>query len=256
MKVLIIEDELEAAKNIKWLLQNTAPESTVLETIETVSEGIEWLTKNPHPDLIISDIQLADGISFDIYRQVSVKCPVIFTTAFDEYAIQSFKVHSIDYLLKPITEDGFKAAIEKYKSLNNNTLHQFSDKLNDFINTQKNATPLSYRKSFLVRYRDKMLPIKTEDFAFFYTKDSLVYGVTKDDKTYNIENTLEELEEKLDPSVFFRANRQFIVSRDVLKEIEFYFNGRLSLKTQPTAFDKILVSKERVPVFRKWFEVV
>jgi two-component system, LytTR family, response regulator LytT len=255
MKVLIIEDEWEAAKNIKWLLQKTAPECTVLETIETVKEGIEWLTTNPQPDLIISDIQLADGNSFDIYRQVSVKCPVIFTTAFDEYAIQSFKVHSIDYLLKPITEDGFRTAIEKYKSLNTNTLHQFSDKLNDFIHTHKQAAP-SYRKSFLVRYRDKMLPLKTEDFAFFYTKDSLVYGVTKEDKTYNIENTLEELEEKLDPTLFFRANRQFIVSRDVLTEIEFYFNGRLSLKTQPVAFDKILVSKERVPVFRKWFEVV
>jgi two-component system, LytTR family, response regulator LytT len=255
MKILIIEDEIEAVKNIVWLLEKIEPQAEILATIDSVVTGIAWLKNNAPPDLIISDIQLADGNSFEIYRQVSVKCPVIFTTAFDEYVLQSFKVHSIDYLLKPIREDGFKAAIEKYKSLNIHILHQFSDKLSDFINTQKQATP-TYRKSFLVRYRDKMLPVKTEDFAFFYTKENLVYGVTKVDKTYTIENTLEELEDKLDPVQFFRANRQFIVSRDVLSEIEFYFTGRLSLKTQPLAFDKILVSKERVPVFRKWFEVV
>jgi two-component system, LytTR family, response regulator LytT len=251
MKVLIIEDEWEAAKNIKWLLQNTAPESNVLETIETVSEGIEWLTKNPHPDLIISDIQLADGISFDIYRQVSVKCPVIFTTAFDEFAIQAFKVYSIDYLLKPITEDGFKIAIEKYKSLKINWM---PDKLSDMM--QLLQQPKTYRKSFLVRFRDKMLPLKIETFSFFYIKEGLVYGKTFDDNQYIIEEKLEDLETQLTPAQFFRANRQYIVSRDAIQGVDFYFNGRLSLKTKPLASEHILISKERIPVFRKWFEAV
>jgi two-component system, LytTR family, response regulator LytT len=252
MKILIIEDETEAAKNLVWLLKNIEPQAEIVGILETVSEGITWLETQPHPDLIISDIQLADGNSFEIYKHIKPKCAVIFATAFDEYAIQAFEVNSIDYLLKPINQNALSKAIEKYKSLKINAVPiLFSDLMQQFAQQSK-----TYRKSFLVRYRDKMLPLKTEDFAFFYTKDSLVYGVTKDDKTYNIENTLEELEEKLDPSVFFRANRQFIVSRDVLKEIEFYFNGRLSLKTQPVAFDKILVSKERVPVFKKWFEII
>ncbi len=253
MNILIIEDEWEAAKNLRWLLKNTQPGSIILKVIETVSEGVDWLSTNPSPDLIISDIQLADGISFEIYQQVIVKCPVIFTTAYDEYAIQSFKVHSIDYLLKPISEEAFKAAFEKYRSLNYNAV--LSEKLHTFVNTVKQSAP-TYRRSFLVHYRDKMLPIKTESFAHFYTQNGLVYGVTTDEKTYTIENTLEELEEKLDPALFFRANRQFIIARETLREIEFYFNGRLLLKTHPVANDIILVSKERVPAFKRWFEAV
>jgi two-component system, LytTR family, response regulator LytT len=255
MTILIIEDELEADKNLRRLIKNIEPTATILTTIDTVSEGIEWLNTQPHPDLILSDIQLSDGNSFEIFDTVKTQSPVIFVTAYDEYAIKAFSVHSIDYLLKPIGEPALRTAIEKYKSLKINNLSRLEDTIQNLFQ-QHRSSQKTYRRSFLVRYRDKMLPIKTEDFAFFYTKDDIVYGVTRDDKTYTIENSLEELEDKLDPIQFFRANRQFIVSRDALKEVAFYFTGRLSLKMQPLAFDKILVSKERVPVFKRWFEVI
>ncbi len=255
MKVLIIEDELEAAKNIAWLLTKTEPTTQIVGSIESIEDGVAWFKTQPMPDLVLSDIQLSDGLSFRIFEQIRVTCPVIFTTAFDTYALQAFQVHSIDYLLKPITETALRAALEKYKSLNNNLLQQFSERLADLIQQTQKPTR-TYRRSFLVRYRDKMLPIKTESFSYFFTKDGLVYGCVREGSIYNIENSLEELEEKLDPSLFFRANRQFIVARDAIHEVEFYFTGRLSLKTQPLAAEKILISKERIPIFKKWFESV
>lgn len=255
MTVLIIEDEVEAAKNMAWLLLKIEPTARIVGTIESVEEGIAWFKTHPTPDLVLSDIQLADGVSFRIFEQVKVTCPVIFTTAFDSYALQAFQVHSIDYLLKPITETALRVAIDKYKTLNHNLLQQFSERFSNLIQQTQKPTP-SYRRSFLVRFRDKMLPIKTEAFTYFFTKDGLVYGCVREGNIYNIENTLEELEDTLDPTQFFRANRQFIVSREAIHEVDFYFNGRLSLKTQPLPTEKILVSKERVPVFRKWFEAV
>jgi two-component system, LytTR family, response regulator LytT len=255
MNILLIEDETEAAKNIRWLIERIEPAATIVAVIETVVEGIEWLKTKPNPDLIISDIQLADGNSFEIFDEIKPKCPVIFTTAFNQFAIQSFEVHSIDYLLKPISEAALAKAINKYKSLNISTLNTFQAQLEQFL-IQQNTTPKNYRKSFLIRFRDKIIPLKTDDFAYFMTKDGLVYGLTQNDKKYIIENTLEELENQLNPEDFFRANRQFIVSRDAIVEVEFYFNGRLLLKTQPNSEENILVSKERVPVFRRWFEAV
>lgn len=255
MTVLIIEDEIEAAKNTAWLLHKIEPTAHIVGTIESVEEGVAWFKTQPMPDLILSDIQLADGVSFRIFEQIKVTCPVIFTTAFDAYALQAFQVHSIDYLLKPITETALRTAIDKYKLLNINLLQQFSERFSNLIQQTQKSTP-TYRRSFLIRYRDKMLPIKTESFAYFFTKDGLVYGCVREGNIYNIEHTLEELEDTLDPTLFFRANRQFIVLRDAIHEVDFYFNGRLSVKTQPLATEKILVSKERVPVFRKWFEAI
>jgi two-component system, LytTR family, response regulator LytT len=251
MKILIIEDETEAAKNLMWLLKNIEPQAEIVGILETVSEGITWLETQPHPDLIISDIQLADGNSFEIYKHIKPKCAVIFATAFDEYAIQAFEVNSIDYLLKPINQQSLNKAIEKYKSLKINWM---PDKLSDMM--QLLQQPKTYRKSFLVRFRDKMLPLKIEAFSFFYIKEGLVYGKTFDDNQYIIEEKLEDLETQLTPAQFFRANRQYIVSRDAIQAVDFYFNGRLSLKTHPLASEHILISKERIPVFKKWFEAV
>jgi two-component system, LytTR family, response regulator LytT len=254
MKILIFEDETEAAKNLSRMIEEIEPNAIILDKIETVSEGIEWFKNNPQPDLIISDIQLADGNSFEIFEEIKITCPVIFTTAFDEFAIKSFTVHSIDYILKPIDKNALQKAFEKYKALNNKALPDYQLKLEEFFR-DKNLMPKPYRGSFLIRYRDKILPIKTEDFAYFFTKEGMVYGKTKDDKSHIIENTLEELENQLNPSQFFRANRQFIISKSFVNEIEFYFNGRLLVKTIPVAYENILISKERVPVFKKWFEL-
>ncbi len=253
MKVLIIEDEIEAAKNIQWLLNKVEPNATIVGTIETVVEGIMWLKNNSLPDLIISDIQLADGISFEIFIEVKIHCPVIFTTAYNEYALKAFEVHSIDYLLKPIDEKAMERAMEKFKSLKFSSYNVISDKINELF--KQNTIPQrNYRQSFLVRFREKMLPIKTEKFAYFQTKEGLVYGKTFDGNSYIIDFTLEELEQQIQPQLFFRANRQFIVNREIIHEIEFYFNGRMLLKTMSISEEPILISKERVPVFKKWFE--
>jgi two-component system, LytTR family, response regulator LytT len=254
MKILIFEDETEAAKKLTRMIEQVEPNAIILDRLETVTEAIEWLENNAIPDLILSDIQLADGNSFEIFEQIKITCPVIFTTAFDEYAIKSFVVHSIDYLLKPIDEKALQKAFDKYKTLNNSNLSNYQLKLEEFFR-DKNLVTKPYRGSFLIRYRDKILPIKTEDFAYFFTKEGMVYGKTKDDKSHIIENTLEELENQLNPSQFFRANRQFIISKSFVNEIEFYFNGRLLIKTIPVAYENILISKERVPVFKKWFEL-
>jgi two-component system, LytTR family, response regulator LytT len=250
MKILIIEDETEAAKNIVWLLKNLDPKVDIIGIIDTVTKGIAYLKTETHPDLIISDIQLADGNSFEIFDQVKPQCAVIFTTAFDSYAIKAFEVNSIDYLLKPINQNAMAKAIEKYKSLNKSTSIDLSDLLKSM------QEPRTYRKSFLVRFRDKMLPIHTEAFSYFYIKDGSVYGKTMDDKAYVIDEKLEDLESQLPPTDFFRANRQYIVSRAAIKEIDFYFNGRLSLVTNPIAIGQILISKEKVSIFKKWFEAV
>jgi two-component system LytT family response regulator len=252
MKILLIEDETESAKNLVWLTRKIEPQAQIAGILESVEAGIDWLTAQPQPDLIISDIQLADGNTFDIFKNIKPQCPVIFTTAYDAYAIKSFEVNSIDYLLKPISEAALQKAFDKYKSLKKNDL---SDKFTNFIQ-QFSQTPKTYRQSFLVRFREKLLPVKTESFSFFYIKDGLVYGKTLDNNTYLIEEKLEDLDTQLSPTQFFRANRQYIVSRDAITEIDFYFNGRLSLKTKPSSSENILISKERVPVFRKWFEAV
>jgi two-component system, LytTR family, response regulator LytT len=252
MTILIIEDEIEAEKNIVWLLKNLEPKAEILATIDSVAEGIVWLRNNPQPDLIIADIQLADGNSFEIFEQSKPTCPVIFTTAHNEYAIQSFEVHSIDYLLKPISLGHLDKALQKYKSLKISALPSNIAKILQQFSNQ----PKIYRQSFLVRYREKILPIKTESFAYFYIKESIVYGKTFDDNQYVIESKMEDLEQQLNPSQFFRANRQFIVSREAIREIDFYFNGRLSLKTKPVLSEHMLISKERIPVFKKWFEAI
>jgi two-component system, LytTR family, response regulator LytT len=253
MKILIFEDEIEAAKKINRMIEQIDPNVIILGTIETVAEAIEWLENNPMPQLIVSDIQLADGNSFEIFEKIKITCPVIFTTAFDEYAIKSFMVHSIDYLLKPIDKIALQKAFDKLKTLEISPFSDYYSKLDAFLQ-ERNANSKTHRGSFLIRYRDKILPIKADDFAYFYKREGSVYGITKDDKSYTIENTLEELENQLNPSQFFRANRQFIISKLYVSEIEFYFNGRLLIKTIPLSQENILISKERVPIFKKWFE--
>jgi two-component system, LytTR family, response regulator LytT len=255
MKILLIEDETAAAKNLIWMLNSLESSAEILGVVESVAEGLQWFAENPPPHLIISDIQLADGNSFELFQLIKPTCPVIFTTAFDEFALRSFEVFSIEYLLKPIQQEALERAIRKYKTLTTSQFDATSKQLVGFLQ-QINQQKRHFRKSFLVRWRDKFIPIKTEEFALFHIKEGLVFGKTYDDKNYALEATLEEIEAELDPTEFFRANRQFVVARQSILEIELYFNGRLLLKTKPPAPDNILISKERVSTFRKWMEAV
>lgn len=249
MKIVIVEDEPAAASQLKFLLREIGVEDPVETVIESVEEGIKWFTSHPSPDLIFSDIQLADGISFDIYEQVHLKTPIIFTTAFDEYAIRAFKHNSVDYLLKPIDEDSLRFSIEKFQ---NQQLMQ-QERLDELIQQQV-FMPKAYRKSFLVKFRDKLLPIKTEEFAYFFIDNGLVYGQLCDGRKLVIDFKLEDLEGQLDPAEFIRANRQCILSRESVVEIESHFNSRVNVKVQPVAGFPIIISKEKVTPFKKWLE--
>ncbi|CAH0997664.1 Sensory transduction protein LytR [Emticicia aquatica] len=249
MKIVIIEDESAAASQLKFLLNQLNINCQILAVIDSIEEGIKWFTSNESPNLIFSDIQLADGVSFEIFEQIQINVPIIFTTAFDEYAIRAFKLNSIDYILKPIDLESLSFAIDKF---NNQQLVK-QEMLNELIKQQA-FSQKSYRKSFLVRFRDKLLPIKSNAFAYFFIETGLVFGQLFDGRKYLLDFKLEDLENQLDPQDFIRANRQYILSRESIVEIEPYFNSRILVKIRPTAAFEAIISKEKVTSFKKWFE--
>ena len=252
-RILIIEDELAAGQYLTQLIQKIDPNAEILDVLETVQTAVEWLSTSPVPDLIFLDVQLGDGTCFQIFEQISIGCPVIFTTAHDEYAMRAFKLNSIDYLLKPIRQESLKFALDKYYQLNEenaiNKVKYLEELVHNQILNRKNP-----RRSFLVPYRDKLIPLKDQDFSWLTIRNSVVVTTLHDDRNFVLDKSLEELENQLDPANFFRANRQFIISRESIREIELYFNGRLLVRTSPISPNQILISKERVPVFKKWFE--
>ncbi|WP_338868745.1 LytTR family DNA-binding domain-containing protein [Spirosoma sp. SC4-14] len=268
MRVLIIEDEQMAANHLTALLRDIEPSLTVLGILDSVDDGrLQW-PHLPTPDLIFSDIQLADGLSFSLLEQVPVPCPIIFTTAYDDYAIRAFKLNSIDYLLKPIEAEALAASLHKYRSLARPATTDLVRQMQTLLSSQAFLTQ-TYRQSFLIQFRDKLLPIKVSDIAYFSIEGGVVsatlvnrvtdhrvtdHRVTVQPISYPIDLKLEELETQLDPQQFFRANRQFVVSRNSIREAELYFNGRLQLKLQPEPTTPVLISKDRAPQFKKWME--
>lgn len=252
-RILIIEDEEPAGQYLTQLIQKIDPKAEILDVLESVENAVCWLGNNPVPDLIFLDVQLGDGTCFQIFEQISIGCPVIFTTAHDEYAMRAFKLNSIDYLLKPIRQEALKFSLDKYYQLNEENaitkVRYLEELMHSQILNRKNP-----RRSFLVPYRDKLIPLKDIDFAWLTIRNSVVVTTLHDDRNFVLDKSLEELENQLDPANFFRANRQFIISRQCITEIELYFNGRLLVRTSPSSSNQILISKERVPVFKKWFE--
>lgn len=252
-KVLIIEDETPAGEYLKNLIMQLDPQAEVLGVLESVEMSVAWLTSHPAPDLIFLDVQLGDGTCFEIFNKISVRSPVIFTTAHDEYAIDAFRLNSLDYLLKPIKATDLHQSLDKYYESSGESLKNTIKGLEDIIRGQQ-STPKNNRRNFLVPYRDKLIPIRDNEFAWFAIQNGIVEGALNDGRSYTIDKSLEELENMLDTERFFRANRQFIVARSSITEIEFYFNGRLLIRVSPTSPKLILISKERVPTFKKWFE--
>lgn len=245
LRVAIIEDEPATARNLRHMLQDVAPEIDVLTILPGVAESVAWLNDNMQQcELLFMDVRLSDGLSFDIFSQVNVTLPVIFVTAYDDYALQAFKANGIDYILKPFDESELRQSLQKYNRLRDNSKMQ-----------QLAAQFKSYKQSFLVHNRDKLIPLSAGNIAWFYTANELVYAGTVDNKQYIIDFTMEQLQQQLDPAVFFRANRQFIVQRGAIQEVEFYFNGRLTLKVHPAPKEQILISKARVPEFKNWMNV-
>jgi len=252
-RILIIEDEQPAGEYLTQLIKKIDSNAEILDILESVEMAVNWLSNNPVPDLIFLDVQLGDGTCFQIFEQISIGCPVIFTTAHDEYAMRAFKLNSIDYLLKPIRQESLKFSLDKYYQLNEENAINKVKYLEELMYSQI-LSKKSPRRSFLVPFRDKLIPLKDVDFAWLTIRNGVVVATLHDDRNFVVDKSLEELENQLEPANFFRANRQFIIARECIREIELYFNGRLLVRTSPVSTNQILISKERVPVFKKWFE--
>lgn len=248
MKTLIIEDETAAAVNLRALLSEVDPTIEVLDVLESVAESVDYLRSKPTPELIFMDIHLADGESFKMFNYVEVNCPIIFTTAYDQYALEAFKVNSIDYLLKPIAPDDLRRALEKLRRLSDPERHSIIERTNAMA-TEPRQTP---QNVFLVQVRDRIRPLNTDEVAFFYTCEERVTAHTFTGEVLSIDRTLEALSGVLDEQEFYRANRQFIVARKALKDISVWFGSRLALNLSVETPERIIISKARVPRFKKW----
>lgn len=252
--VLIIEDEIKTARELQKNIEKTFDDVIVITILATITDSVRWLKENAEPDIIFSDIQLADGLSFEIFKRITIKSPIIFCTAFDEYAIDAFKTFSIDYLLKPIDEDKLTQSITKYKLLR----QTFSD-TNTNDNFQKfleSDTTRQHKKTILIYHQEKIIPVKTEAIAYFHYELGNVYLQTLEGKKYFINQTLDEIENSINPEVFFRANRQFIINRTAILTIENYFTRRLVVKLILSTSEEIIVSKTKSPLLLKWIENV
>lgn len=251
MKVLIIEDELPAARRIEQLIRQQRPHVEILAVIDSITEAVKWFAQNPAPELILMDIHLADGLSFDIFQSIKIQSMVIFTTAYDQYAIRAFKVNSIDYLLKPIDALELKNALDKYDQMRGNTASFDYSMLNGMLDNLKNR---NYRERFLVKFGNAFTYIQAQEMRFCYAEDSLVFTRLADGKKYSLDHTLEQLEQLLDPTHFFRINRKILLHIEAVDKIHPYFNNRLKLELQPSPGFEIVVSRERVQDFKNWID--
>ena len=258
MKTVIIEDEKAAVRNLTSLLNEVKPEAEIIATLDSINSTIEWFGIHPMPELVFMDIHLADGSAFEIFDHISITCPIIFTTAYDEYALRAFKVNSIDYLLKPIGKEDIEHAFEKLDNLQDATPENGSKRENKeeellhLIHSLKKQE--NYKTHFLIPIKgDKLLPVSIDMIQLFYIKDCQVKAVLTDGMEYNFSLTLDELVDCLNPNLFFRVNRQFLISREAIKDIDLWFNGRLSVNMKVPVPEKILISKARVSEFKEWF---
>ncbi|WP_455623760.1 LytR/AlgR family response regulator transcription factor [Parabacteroides sp.] len=246
MKVLIIEDEAAAYTNIKNLLSQIDTEIEILDHFDTVVDSVAWLRSHPMPDLIFMDIQLADGSSFNIFECVTLEVPIIFTTAYDQYAIKAFEVNSIDYLLKPITQENVRKALDKYKRLNPSAIQQNISQIDRMIRGTE------YIKRILIPFKDRILPIKTEAIAYFYNTNGESSVATLDGQSYTIGKSLDSLMVKLDPSTFFRVNRQFILSKEVIDSFTIWFDSRLRINLSIPTNEPVFIAKNKAAEFKAW----
>ena len=249
MKALIIEDEMMAAKALQKLIGEVSPDTEIVDVLESVEESVEWLENTPMPDLMFMDIHLADGSSFAIFEKVNVTCPVIFTTAYDEFALKAFEVNSLDYLLKPISREALERAMNKFQTLAGARFN--ADKIERLL--EQLGEKKRYRSYFLLPERDKLVPLSTKDIAYAYIDAKSVKIGTHEHKNYYLTHTLDDLLAQLDPVMFFRANRQFIVSREAIKDVSIWFGNKLAINLNVEVPEKIIVSKAKVAEFKCWF---
>ena len=247
MKILIIEDEPAAVRRLQKLLGEINPGNEIVGTVSSIETSVEWLHNNIQPDIILMDIHLADGSSFDIFDKVTITSPVIFATAYDEYALKAFKVHAIDYLLKPIKKEELEQALLKLsKELKK------PDETEDLLRKLVDAGFVKKAKRILVKMGQTIKLIDLDTVAYFYSRDKISFAVLPGNKRYPLEQSLDQIEQMIDPAHYFRINRQFIVKMEAIEEMIAYSKSRVKLKLNPPTEEDAIVSKERSPEFKKW----
>ena len=251
MRVLIIEDERKAAQELRSLILSLKPEWDITGIIPSAGEAISWLTENRMPDLIFSDIQLSDGVSFDIFEKVSVQCPIIFCTAYDEYAVKAFETSSIDYLLKPVDKVRLEKALlklDRMKSLFTQTPVNSYPDINKLISQL--SSPVS--RTILVHHKDKIIPVSYADIAWFYYEQGIVTIKLINGNSYSISQGIDEIESGADSRLFYRANRQFLINRNAIRNIEKFFGRKLVVKMNTDTPETMIVSKAKASDFLSW----
>ena len=251
MDILIIEDEQRNANRLQALLREIDVEIKVVDVLESVADSIEWFEAHHEPDLILMDVRLADGLCFEIFSACTITVPVIFTTAYDEYAIRAFKVNSVDYLLKPIDKLELAGALNKYKQLS--THHQTSEMIENLVEIIKKPGAV-YRSRFLIPIHDGYKTIKVTDIAYIFSEFKVSHLVLEHGDVQAILFTMDELEEQLDPDFFFRANRQYLISINCIKSIHNYFNGKLKVILNDSKETEIFISREKATLFKQWLD--
>jgi DNA-binding LytR/AlgR family response regulator len=251
MQVLIIEDEIPAANRLAKMLEAMHPEIDVIKKCDSVESSVKYLSGAKDIDLIFMDIQLADGLSFDIFEQTEIKTPVIFTTAFDKYTLRAFKVNSIDYLLKPIEEKELQLAVDKYRQLYTQQQNGFSEKMMKLI---KDINSIRYKERLLIKRGQQLSYLKTDKTAYCYADGKLCYAVDFNNNKYLLEYNLSQLEEQLQPNTFFRINRHLVVNIEAISKVHTWLGGRLQVELCPATTADSVVSRERVNGFKEWLD--
>lgn len=249
-KILIIEDEKPNADRLKRLLLKLRPTAEILSVENSVASAVEWLNNNTAPDIIMMDVRLSDGLSFEIFNRIEVRSPVIFTTAYDEYAVQAFKYNSVDYLLKPIEEEELNNSLQRYENFME-SVPLVGTAIEGLLNYLQ---PKEYRKRFLLSHRDGYKTVLASDILYFYTELGVNKAMVKNGQIEVVPQSLEDLEKQLDPKIFFRANRQFIIHIDSVKQVINDFNGKLKIELQRKTEVEIIISREKAAAFKIWLD--
>jgi DNA-binding LytR/AlgR family response regulator len=252
MKVLLIEDEPQAAQRLENLLQSIDSKIEVLGVLDSVKQSIAWLKSNPQPELIFMDIQLADGLSFEIFEQTDVLAPVIFTTAFDEYALKAFKVNSIDYILKPFDKEELQQALKKYNQLTATNTSPL--RMMESIGYAMQMLTKKYKQRFVLKVGEHLKSVEVSEILFFFSLEKATFCQTKEGRKHILDFTLDQLEGLLDPQRFFRINRKYIVAVDSLQDMVSYTNSRLRLVLKTSDDKDVIVARERVQEFKEWLD--
>ena len=250
MNAVIVEDEFAAAQNLERLLTSIDSTIDIIAILQNVDESIEWFSTNPLPDVVFMDIHLADGDSFSIFKSIEIHCPIIFTTAYDQYALKAFEVNSIDYLLKPISKKSLEKALDKLKNFvpnsnNSEVITQIMQSINQFSKHRQ--------RNFLIPFKDKLIPISSDDIAFIYSQNKKAEIVCFNKRDYMMDTSLDDFLKQLDPDLFFRANRQFIISHKAVTDMSIWFDGKLAVNLSVSTPERIIVSRARAGEFKEWY---